>query len=111
MRKYSDKEKADYYRNKSIEYSKLNNQMINYSVKEIDKVGNIFVAKDAIKAEKLNKVLSSEEYRQNDYRSNYYANRSFGMSHDEAKKESSKTIKRKVAISNNDLIKLKLITR
>ena len=111
MKQYSEKEKADYYRKKSTEYSRLNNQMINYSVKEIDKVGNVFVTRDAIKAEQLNKVLSSEEYRQNDYRSDYYANRSFGMSHDEAKRESGKSVKRKVAISNNDLIKLKLIAR
>jgi len=111
MKSYSEEEKSEYFMKKSTEFSRKNNQLIKHSVKEIDKVGNVFVTRDGPKAEQLNKVLSSEEYRQNDYRSNYYANRSFGMTHEEAKKESSKEVRRKVAISNNDLIRLKLIER
>ena len=88
-KKYTQEEKEDYYMNKFLEMEKKNKLLRDAVIApdKVDKVGSVYVVKGSYHCNQLNKVLSSDEYLKNDYKSKYYGKRSTGSSHDEAIKE------------------------
>lgn len=110
---YTQEEKNDYYLKKFLEMERENTALRETVVttREVDKIGSVFVVLNSKKCNQLNKVLSSEEYLKNDYKSKYYGKRSTGMDHNAAVKELKEEYQRKVAISKYDWTNLKLAER